>query len=435
MKFSSLSSRWEGPVRARWSPYLLLCASVIACGDDDADKSIRDAGDNRVSDAGSDAGGGGGLVTLNRSQFRDVGVSGRLDYATPEYWVCRPDIKPNECARNLDATELQRDGTRVVEKHEPAKDPEFDCFYLAPTIWLMRTSQMTDFSDEGVKLMLDPLLSQAARFSRVCRVFAPMYRQAGLSGAALATGADIGMSLQDARDAFAYYLEHDNNGRKFVLLSHSQGTFNSTGLIKRDIDENPAVRSRMLSAIMLGGQPYVPPGERVGGSFKNIPTCSQPGETGCVIHYASFAKEAPATAGSLLGHVVQGVFENDPVDTAGEVICTEPAALAGNTGRYSGSYFALELNNPTFGAPGKIAGVETPFVVFRDLFRGKCVQANGQSYLEMTAEPQPGDARPLPEYRNMLLESIGFGMHLVDYNIPLDDLIEAVKRQAASASR
>jgi hypothetical protein len=431
MKLSSLGSRWEAPVRARSPAYLLLCVCLIACGNDEA-KPIRDAGDKPLADAGSDAGGGGGLVTLDRSQFTDVGVSGRLDYATPEYWVCRPDIKPNECARNLDATELRPDGTMVVVKHVPAQDPEVDCFYLAPTVWLMRTSQMTDFSDAGVKLMLDPLLSQAARFSRVCRVFAPLYRQAGLSGAFIAQGADIGMSLQDARDAFAYYLEHDNNGRKFVLLSHSQGTFNATALIKRDIDENPDLRSRMLSAITLGGQPYVPPGQHVGGSFKNVPTCSQPGETGCVIHYASFAKEAPATIGSLLGHVTQGAFEVDQVDTGGQVICTEPAALAGNAGRYAGSYFALELNNPTFGAPGKIPGVETPFVLFRDLFRGKCVQANGQSYLEVAAEPQPGDVRPLPGYRNTTLESVGFGMHLVDYNIPLDDLIEVVKRQAAS---
>jgi hypothetical protein len=406
---------------------LLIGLGAIACGDDDEPID----GGKPGPDAGSDAGGGGGLITLNRSQFTDIGVEGRLDYATPEYWVCRPDITPNECDRNIDATEIKPDGTLEVVKHVPAKDPEFDCFYVAPTVWLGRTAQMTDFSQTGVDLMLDPLRSQAARFTRVCRMYAPLYRQAGLSGVVLTSGADIALSLQDVRDAFAYYLEHENQGRDFVILSHSQGTFNATSLIKRDIDEKPEVRAKLLSAVLLGGQPYTPPGERTGGSFKNIPTCTIPGERGCAIGYVSFAKEAPATAGALLGHI--GVtFENDPVDPNGRVICTEPAALAGNTGRYKGSYFPMQLQSTQFGTPTPIPGVETPFVLYRDLFRGKCVYENGQSYLEVSIEPQPTDTRELPTYRNAVLESVGFGLHLVDYNIPLDDLIDVVALQASS---
>jgi hypothetical protein len=414
-------------VHARWLPVLLIGLGTLACGDDDGPIE----GDKPVEDAGTDAGGGGGLITLDRSQFADVGIEGHLDYATPEYWACRPDIKPNECERNIDATEIKPDGTLEVIKHVPAKDPEFDCFYVAPTVWLSRTAQMTDFSQTGVALMGDALRSQAIRFTRVCRMYAPMYRQAGLSGVVPTTGADIALSLQDVRDAFAYYLENDNQGRDFVILSHSQGTFNATSLIKRDIDENPAVRAKLLSAILLGGQPYTPPGERTGGSFKNIPTCSTPGERGCVVGYVSFAKEAPATSGALLGHIGT-TFENDPVDLNGQVICTEPGALAGNSGRYKGTYFPMQLENSQFGTPTPIPGVETAYALYRDLFRGKCVYENGQSYLEVSIDPQPTDTRMLPAYRNQLLESIGFGLHLVDYNIPLDDLIEIVSLQAAN---
>jgi hypothetical protein len=79
-----------------------------------------------------------------------------------------------------------------------------------------------------------------------------------------------------------------------------------------------------------------------------------------------------------------------------------------------------------------IPGVDTPFVLYRDLFRGKCMYENGQSWLEVSIEPQPTDTRMLPAYRNPLLESFGFGLHLVDFNIPLDDLIEIVKLQAAN---
>src|SRR4051812_48586317 len=97
---------------------LLGCSSVMGCGDD-ANTNARDAG--KEHDAGSDA----GVRILDRSNLSDIGTAGRLDYATPEYWVCRPDIEPSECARDLDATEIKPDGTLSVQKHEPAVDPEF----------------------------------------------------------------------------------------------------------------------------------------------------------------------------------------------------------------------------------------------------------------------------------------------------------------------
>jgi hypothetical protein len=43
------------------------------------------------------------------------------------------------------------------------------------------------------------------------------------------------------------------------------------------------------------------------------------------------------------------------------------------------------------------------------------------------------DLRGTPPYRTKLVESVGFGLHLVDYyQLPLDDLIELVSRQASA---
>jgi pimeloyl-ACP methyl ester carboxylesterase len=369
---------------------------------------------------------------LDRSRFTDVGTSGSLDYSTPEYWVCHPDNEPDECAVNLDATEIRPDGTLQVVKHERAVDPPFDCFYAYPTVWISRTAQMTDFSAEGVKVVLDPLLAQAARFTSLCRVFAPMYRQAGLNGTALHPGADKQIALQDVRDAFAYYLAHEGKDRKFVLIGHSQGTYMLTSMIGRDIDGDPALRARMISAVLLGGQPYAPPGMTTGGSFENITACTEPGQTGCVIAFDSFAHEAPPTPQALLGHVTE-VFANEAVDLGGEVFCTEPGKLAGRSGRYQGSYFPLKITNPTFGMPKPIAGVDTPFALYRDLFRGECAKRDNLVWLEVFAEPAAGEMRALPEFRNPLLEGVGFGMHLVDYDIALGELLEAVNMQAMAA--
>jgi len=390
------------------------------------------------SAAGSPAADGGGgadaaIEHIDRSGLTDVGIDAPLDYANPALWMCRPGIDANECHRNLDTTEIRPDGTQVVVPHVRAQQPKFDCFYVLPTMLLSGAAQLTDLSDSGVQLALDALLAQAARFSRVCEVYAPMYRQAGLAGGALAPGANTELALQDVRDSFAYYLAHFNRGRNFVILGHSQGSYHLTTLLRRDMDENAARRGKLISAVLLGAQPYVPPGERVGGSFANIPTCSEPGETGCLIAYSSYAAEAPPTSGALFG-MQNTSFSLEPIDPQGQVVCTEPAHLAGNEGRFSGAYFPIQLFNKGLFATEVVppAGVTTPYLTYRELFRGHCRLREGYSYLEVALDPPDGDLREPPVYRSPLLESFGFGMHLVDYNLPLDDLIEAVTLQAAA---
>jgi pimeloyl-ACP methyl ester carboxylesterase len=411
---------------------LVCSATLFACGDD-AKLGTDAAAPEPVVDAATDTATVPPVAVkqIDRSRFPNVGVEGSLDYATPEYWACRPDIDPNECHANLDATEVKPDGSLNVIPHVRAEHPAFDCFYVYPTVLLTGAPQMTDFTEAGIKLVQDPLLAQAARFSSICEVYAPLYRQVGLAGTAPAAGSSSALALQDVRDAFAYYLKNFNHGRKFVLMGHSQGTFMLSSLIQRDIDDKPALRSQLISALLLGGQPYTPPGQLVGGQFKNIPLCSMPDQAGCVVGFNSYAVEAPPGANAIFGRVGPA-FANDPPDLTGQVACVNPAPLVGNQGRYAGSYFSLQIGNSMFGKPVPVPGVTTRFVLYKDLFRGSCVARDGLNYLQIAAEPPAGDTRPLPEYRNPVLEGVGFGMHLVDYNLALDDLIKLVQRQAAA---
>lgn len=408
--------------RTRFSIYSILACASFACGGDDGASPTQ-------PDAGADAAGDAAPEPLDRSKYSDVGLGAKLDYANPAYWVCRPDLERNECHADLDATEVQADGTLVPMPHVRAERPEIDCFYVYPTIWLDRTPQMTDFSDEGVKLVQDALLSQAARFNGVCEVYAPLYRQSGLIGAVPSAQSDPKIPLQDVRDAFQHYLAKYNHGRKFVLIGHSQGAMVLTELITQDIDGDEALRSKLLSAILLGAMPYTPPGEKIGGSFQNITACTEPGETGCIVAYNSFAKESPPTATSLFGMVVSGLTVN-PVDVTGEVMCTDPAALAGHSGAYSETYFKLQLNSAALGpVADPPAGVTTPFVMYRELLQGECAAQNGHNYLSVSNMASGDDVRR-PMYRTAILETLGFGMHVVDFNVSLGDLIALVRKQA-----
>jgi hypothetical protein len=110
----------------------------------------------------------------------------------------------------------------------------------------------------------------------------------GGGGFALSTGPQY----DDVRDAWRYYLEHDNRGRGVVLIGHSQGSFILAELIRQEIDGKP-IQSRLVSAMLLGATMSVPVGKDVGGSFKQIPLCHKPGQVGCVVTYVSFRASSP----------------------------------------------------------------------------------------------------------------------------------------------
>src|ERR1051325_11066414 len=150
-----------------------------------------------------------------------------------------------------------------------------------------------------------------------------MYRQvtltalrkvlAGGNPAALAQG----VGYDDVRDAWKYYLEHDNKGRGFVLVSHSQGSYVLMRLVHDEIEGKPA-QKQLVSGLILGAVLPVAKGKDTGGAFKTIPLCHSATQTGCVINYSAFRSTVPPPANTLFGRVP---------DPALEAACVNPAAL------------------------------------------------------------------------------------------------------------
>lgn len=429
--------------------YLVCSSFLLGCGDDDAEGNDGQGGTGgQAAGADGDSGGTGGQAAgeggaggtggetdagrggtadfapedpIDRSHLSDVGLTDPLDYSDPALWVCRPDHESNFCHHNIDATEILSDGSYQLVSHERAENPVFDCFYVYPTVLLSGEPNQTDFSD--ITIVADPLYSQASRFTSLCEMYAPLYRQAGLAtGGVPIAGANGEVPLQDVKDAFAYYLEHFNQGRNFVLMGHSQGTLMLTRMMQDDLDNNPEVLSRMISALLIGGAVSVPEGELTGGTFQNIPLCSAPGDTGCVVHYVSYDADPPPAANA--------VFGGSPGEGL-EIACTNPALLADNPGRFQGAYLRTAFGNPSFAPDDPIPeDITTPFMLYRDTFRGECVKRDGRSYLEISVDPDEGDQRPPPPYQTILIRIIGMGLHLVDYNLPMGDLLKMVRLQA-----
>lgn len=160
-----------------------------------------------------------------------------------------------------------------MEHPKPVAHPAIDCFYVYPTVSMQKTGNANLHVDAEEMVVARV---QAARYSQYCRVFAPMYRQvtlAGIGAGRPTTPPSPGLALADVQSAFRTYLRRDNRGRGFVLIGHSQGSFMLRQLIAREIDSKPALRRRLVSAILLGGNVLVKAGKDSGGDFRHIHAC------------------------------------------------------------------------------------------------------------------------------------------------------------------
>jgi hypothetical protein len=349
------------------------------------------------------------------------------DYSSPASWLCRPG-RDDACSKPLPTAALNADGYGPVGQSEVAADPPADCFYVYPTV--SRDPEDNSDLNPGIEEQAVAAV-QFTRFASVCRTYAPMYRQATLTALQKAmTGTNVernfGLAYGDVVAAWRHYLDHDNKGRPFVLIGHSQGTIMLSMLLAGEIENSPAA-ARMLSAMLIGYNIEVPEGKLVGGTFKKAPLCSRVGETGCVITYVSFRAATPPPAESLFGRAAK------PGMTIG---CTNPAGLArGRTVPLDSYWYAgpslTGTQNPI--AWSSAGPPPTPFLRTEGLASGACVNDGPVGYLAVTVNADPNDARTdrIPG-DVMIMGAVlpGWGLHLADVNLAMGDLLALVQAQS-----
>ncbi|MGO8863485.1 MAG: DUF3089 domain-containing protein [Acidimicrobiales bacterium] len=336
-------------------------------------------------------------------------------------WLCRPGQAGDPCAADLNATEVTSGGSTQVEDATPAASTKFDCFYVYPTVSNAPADNTTLVVHSGE---IGAAVAQASRFSQVCRVWAPMYRQRTATSEARGLGSD------PAADRVAYdsllsgwedYIAHDNDGRPIVFIGHSQGAAMLIRLLHNVIDPDRALRARMVSAIIVGGNVQVPTGKDVGGSFRHIPTCTSASETGCVIAYSTFGAPPPGSA--LFGRPGQGVsLQSGQTASSGQqVACVNPADFSSGPAPLT-PYFL----SATSAVPG--VNVTTPWVTYPGLYTAQCKSRGGATWLQVSSTSVKGDPRPT------VSASLGpdWGYHLDDVNLALGNLVMDVARQEAA---
>jgi pimeloyl-ACP methyl ester carboxylesterase len=361
----------------------------------------------------------------------------RIDYANPANWLCRPG-RQDACTVNLDATVVRADGSTRIDRFHPDPNAPVDCFYVYPTVsrdpGVSATMAIEPQEQYVVKL-------QFARFAAKCRLFAPMYRQhtltaliGDMTGSPVAEGDSRRIAYGDVLDAWNEYLAHDNDGRGVVLVGHSQGSGVLTALIAAEIDGKP-VQGRLVSAILIGDDLQVPPGKDVGGSFKHIPLCREPTETGCAIAFSDFRADSPPPANSLFG-------QGDKA--AGTVTaCVNPAALAGGSGedkaflptdsKEAASLLNMSNVQPSWTNPPTT--IDTPFVELPGLITAECVSDAHGNYLAVTVHPTPGGRRINDMGGDVVIGGKlqpSWGLHLIDVNLTIGNLLDVVGDESRS---
>jgi Protein of unknown function (DUF3089) len=356
-----------------------------------------------------------------------IGISGLLLAATIApaaranvVWLCHPGMASDPCRGDLTTRYFEPDGSSHVATPSVPARPPVDCFYVYPTVSNQPTPNATQTADPEVKSIA---LYQAQRFSTQCRIFAPLYRQVTAAGVTLASQthdtSPYSTAFTDVEEAWRQYLSQDNHGRGVILIGHSQGSRMLRALIRRDIDPNPKVRSRLVSAIIPGANANT-------NDFAHVPACRTRGQTGCVVAYSTFNDTPP-------DNTRFGRTDTDPVGTAldlpgGPVICTNPAALSG-----SGEGLQSLVPSQPF-APGVVSllliklyggpppSADTPWLQPTDHYTGRCQTSNGANVLMISPVANARTLSPSPDST--------WGVHLVDVNIALGNLVTIAGDQA-----
>ncbi len=158
----------------------------------------------------------------------------------------------------------------------PEITKDVDTFYIYPTCNVDMSENapaICPITDEGMRGMARGMFEeQATAFEESTNVFAPFYRQTNVQALMkLDVESFYEFQKQEQRtDIFAaldYYFENINNGRPFILASHSQGSVMCKLVLGEYMQLHPEYLDRMVAAYAIGlsftrkwlkEHPYVP---------------------------------------------------------------------------------------------------------------------------------------------------------------------------------
>ncbi len=202
------------------------------------------------------------------------------DYSNKNTWAALPDRK--DMADSVPSKPGAKDGQMTAQA---------DVFWIHPTTYVEkpkgRSSWNADINDKELNTETDQttILYQSSIFNESCKVYAPRYRQAHIyaffSDKEREADAAFDTAYSDVKAAFEYYLKNYNNGRPFIIASHSQGTVHAARLLREKFVNKPLLRQ--LVAAYVVGMPVT------ADTLRGLPPCQAEEDINCFVTWCTYA--------------------------------------------------------------------------------------------------------------------------------------------------
>ena len=201
------------------------------------------------------------------------------DYSKHENWSALPtkvdpaDLTPRGYYHNQDRAEA-------------------DVFFIHPTTYTEKPKTQFawnhDLRDAKLNSGVDNSATQfqASAFNAAGKVYVPRYRQAHYSVFLTQFLEDkkaaLDIAYSDVAHAFQYFLDNYNQGRPFIIASHSQGTIHAARLLQ-DFVLNKPLQSKLIAA-------YIPGMAVPQDSLPGLPPCLSDSATGCFVSWCTYER-------------------------------------------------------------------------------------------------------------------------------------------------
>ncbi len=236
---------------------------------------------------------------------------------------------------SITAVDYADENNWALLKQNP--DQPVDVFILYPTMY-QGEAPLAGIDDEGMRGRADDwYIRNGSAFETAGNVYMPYYRQLNAVWALSQTPEERnkyanGASKTDVFAAFEYYLENYNNGRPFIIASHSQGSAMAMEVVFDYFAQNPEVAERMVAAYIIG----MSISEKDLARNPNMRFAENADDTGVIISYNVVAPGAEPAAN---GVILPGAMAINPITWTRS---GETASAEANLGSYMNTDNGLE---------------------------------------------------------------------------------------------
>lgn len=188
-------------------------------------------------------------------------------------------------------------------------DKDVDLFLVCPTVDTLDEEFMSLENDVMKGYFAGALEMERGLYEESTRMYAPYYRQMAMNGYELdltERERRLAIAYKDVSDAFAYYLENENNGRPIILAGFSQGA----DMVYRLMEEyfgSEEMQQKLVAAYPIGWACT----EDMVKEYPQIKPAQSADDLGVVV---SFDCEAPEVTETIINPAGQKAYCINPLN-------------------------------------------------------------------------------------------------------------------------